>query len=117
MLELLNDGWDLIATIFISVWDILGSALNLVIIDDPFWAGVEFTIAVLLIWNNRKELIQLIDRIPLLGGLAARGLNLAEGAAEFALDKSLKLWETLRANTWDKAVKFILKTDKELREE
>ena len=116
MLELLRDGWDLIATIFIAAWDILGSALNLVIIDDPFWAGVEFTIVVLLIWNNRKELIQLVDRVPLLGGLAARGLNLADSGAELVLDKSLKLWQTLRANTWDKAVKFILKTDKNLRE-
>ena len=57
MLELLQDGWDLIATLAISVWNILGSMLNLVIVDDPFWRGVELTILVLLIWNNRKELI------------------------------------------------------------
>ncbi len=115
MLELLRDGWDLVATLIISVWDILGSAVNLAIVDDPFWRGVELTLLALVVWNNRKELIQIIDRIPLLGGLVARGLELSEGGAEYLLDKGLDLWHLIRSNTWDKAVNFILKTDKDLR--
>ena len=116
MLELLQDGWDLIATLAISVWNILGSTLNLVIVDDPFWRGVELTVLVLLTWNNRKELIELIDRIPLLGGLVSRGLKLADRGAEIVVEKLGSLWESVRSKTWDKAVKFILKTDKDLRE-
>jgi len=115
MLELLRDGWDLVATLLMSIWDILGSALNLVIIDDPFWRGVEFVVVVLLIWNNRKELIKLIDRVPLLGGLVARGLEMAERGAEMAIKKLSSLWSLIRSNTWDKAVNFILKADKDLR--
>tara|TARA_B100000900_G_scaffold391772_1_gene386679 strand:+ start:873 stop:1223 length:351 start_codon:yes stop_codon:yes gene_type:complete len=115
MLELLKDGWDLVVTLIVSIWDILGGAVNLVIIDDPFWRGVELTLMALVIWNNRKELIQLIDRIPLLGGLVARGLELTESAAEYLLDKSHGLWYRIRSNTWDKAVNFILKADKDLR--
>jgi len=116
MLELLRDGWDLVLTLLVSVWDILGSVLNLVIIDDPFWRGVEFVIVVLLVWNNRKELIKLIDRVPLLGGLVARGLEVAEVGTEMALEKLSSLWNLIRSNTWDKAVRFILKADKDLRE-
>jgi len=116
MLELLKDGWDLIATLAVSIWEILASALNLVIIDDPFWRGVELTLVALVVWNNRKELIQLIDRVPLLGGLVARGLLLAESGTELLIDKASDLWTTIRTNTWDKAVSFILKTDKDLRE-
>lgn len=116
MLELLRDGWDLAVTLIVSAWDILGSAVNLVIIDDPFWRGVELTLLALVVWNNRKELIQLIDRIPLLGGLVARGLELSESAAEYLLDEAHSLWHLIRSNTWDKAVNFILKTDKDLRE-
>ena len=116
MLELLRDSWDLVATLLISVYDILCSALNLVIIDDPFWRGVEFVIVVLLIWNNRKELIKLIDRVPLLGGLVARGLEVAETGTEIAIKKIDSLWYLVRSNTWDKAVSFILKTDKDLRD-
>ncbi len=116
MIELLKDGWDLIATLVVSAWEILASALNLVIIDDPFWRGVELTLVALVVWNNRKELIQLIDRVPLLGGLVARGLSLVESGAELLIDKASSLWNTVRAQTWDKAVSFILKADKDLRE-
>ena len=115
MLELLRDSWDLVTTLLISICDILSSALNLVIIDDPFWRGVEFVIVVLLIWNNRKELIKLIDKVPLLGGLVARGLEVVESCTEIAIKKLDSLWNLIRSNTWDKAVSFILKTDKDLR--
>ena len=116
MFELLSDGWDLVATLLVSAWEILGSALNLVIIDDPFWRGVELTLLVLIAWNNRKELIQLVDRIPLLGGLVAKGLELTESGTEYLLDKAHGLWHRIRSNTWDRAVKLILKADKDLRE-
>ncbi len=116
MLELLKDSWDLIITILLSCLDIVQSALSLVIIDDPFWCGVEFTIVALLIWNNRKELIKLINRVPLLGGLAARGLIIVESSAEIVMEKINLLWCFVRSNTWDRAVSFISKTDKDLRE-
>ena len=116
MLELLKDCWGLLETLLVSDWDILGSALNLVIIDDPFWRGVQFIIVVLLTWNNRKELIQLVDRTPLLGGLLARGLKLADSGAEMIKEKLDAAWDLVRSKTWDKAVSFILKADKDLRE-
>ena len=116
MIELLFDVGNLIGVLVVSIWEILVSATNLIIIDDPFWRGVELTLLVLVAWNNRKELIQLIDRVPLLGGLVARGLELSESAAEYLLDKAHDLWHLVRSNTWDKAVSFILKTDKNLRE-
>ena len=116
MLELLRDGWDLIVTLIISVWEILGSALNLVIINDPFGRGVEFTLIALVVWNNRKELIQLVDRVPLLGGLVSRILKLSEAGAEYVLGKAQYVWYLIRYNTWDKFVNFVLKTDKNLRE-
>ena len=75
MLELLRDGWALLETIVGSCWDIIQSALSLVIINDPFWRGVELTIVVLLLWRNRKAVISGVDGVPLLGGLVARGLS------------------------------------------
>ena len=116
MLELLSDVWNLVATVLSSCWDILESAASLVIVDDPFWRGVQFTIIALLTWNNRKELIQLIDRVPLLGGLLARGLKLADSAAEMIKEKLDAAWELVRSNTWDRLVKLVLKTDDDLRD-
>ena len=116
MLELLNDLWSLILTLFVAVWNVLCSLVDLIIIADPFWRGVELTIITLVVWNNRKELISLIDRIPLLGGLLAKGLNLADASAEYILSKAHAAWVAVRANTWDRAVSFILKTDADLRD-
>ena len=115
MLELLNDAWNLILTILLSCWDILHSAVGLVIIDDPFWRGVECTIIALLIWRNRKEIIEVIDAIPLLGGLVARGLVIVDDIAETAVGAGLGLWEVVRSNTWDRLVKLVKKTDSNLR--
>ena len=115
MLELINDSWNLLVTLLVSCWDIINSALSLVIIDDPFWRGVEFTIVALLIWRNRKDIIALIDSIPLLGGLLARGLAIADNIAEAAVEGSLGLWRLVKANTWDRLVKLVKKTDSDLR--
>lgn len=115
MLELLSDTWDLLATIAVSCWDILLSTLSLVIIDDPFWRGVQCTVIALLVWQNRKALINGIDKVPLLGGLTARGLSMADSLAELALEKASIAWELIRRNTWDRLIKLITKTDKDLR--
>ena len=114
--ELLLDLGNLIGVLFVSIWEILVSATNLVIIDDPFWRGVELTLLTLVVWNNRKELIELVDKVPLLGGLVSRALKLSESGAEYLLDKAHSFWNLVRSKTWDKAVSFILKTDKDLRE-
>ena len=115
MLELISDAWALIVTLLVSCWNILESVVGLVIIDDPFWRGVECTIIALLIWRNRKEIIAGIDSIPLLGGLVARCLVVADELAEAALDTSLSLWDWVRSNTWDRLVKLVKKTDDNLR--
>ena len=115
MLELISDTWNLLLTLLLSLWNILVDAVNLVIIDDPFWRGVECTIIFLLIWRNRKELIDIIDAIPLLGGLVARGLVIIDDIAETGVEAALGLWETIRSNTWDRLVKLIKKTDSDLR--
>ena len=116
MLELLQDVSNLVGILIVSIIDIIAGTFNLVIVDDPFWRGVELTLLTLVVWNNRKELISLIDRIPLLGGLVARGLKLAETCAEYVIKKLKNFWFLIRSKTWDRAVKFILETDKELRQ-
>ena len=116
MLEIIGDLWALLITLLISCWNILESALSLLIIDDPFWRGVELTIVVLLVWKNRRELIDLIDKIPLLGGLLSKVLNLSNDASEYVLGTAHTLWEKIRSNTWDRLVKAILDTDKDLRD-
>lgn len=115
MIELAIDLWVLVMTTLISAWTVLGKAVDLIIINDPFWAGVEVTLLTLLIWNNRKELINLIDRIPLLGALVAKGLNLADEVAELVIGKLHSFWVSIRSRTWDRLVSWILDTDKELR--
>jgi hypothetical protein len=115
MLELLNDGWNLIVTLLLSCWNILESIGSLVIIDDPFWRGVECTIIALLIWRNRKAIIAGVDSVPLLGGLVAKCLVVADELAETVLDAALGLWDLVRTNTWDRLVKFVKKTDDNLR--
>ena len=115
MLELAIDLWVLIITTLISLWAVLGKVVDLIIINDPFWAGVEATLIVLIVWNNRKELIRLVDRIPLLGALVAKVLNLADEAVEFILSKLHSSWVSVRSKTWDRLVSWILNTDKELR--
>ena len=117
MLELITDFWVLLTTLLISLWDVLKSAVNLVIIDDPFWCGVELTILTLVVWNNRKELISLIDRVPLLGALIARGLSLGETLVELILGKAHSFWVSIRSRTWDRLVSAILKADEDLRKE
>ncbi len=115
MLELISDAWNLVVTLLLSCWNILESVAGLVIIDDPFWRGVECTIIALLIWKNRKSIIAGVDSIPLLGGLLARCLFVADEIAETVLDASLGLWQLVRSNTWDRLVKLIKKTDDNLR--
>ena len=116
MLELLRDGWDLLLTIVLSCWDIIQSALSFVIIDDPFWRGVQLTLVALLLWKNRKAVIVGVDSVPLLGGLVARGLSLADDLSEQLLEKGSNLWLLVKSNTWDRLVKLVKKTDSELRE-
>ena len=115
MLELLNDTWNLLLTLLVSCWNILQDVASLVIIDDPFWRGVELTIIALLVWNNRKKIISAVDNIPLLGGIVARCLVVADEITEAALDASLSLWELVRSNTWDRLVRLVKKTDDNLR--
>ena len=115
MLELLNDGWNLVVTLLLSCWNKLQSAGNLVIVDDPFWRGVECTIIALLLWNNRKAIIEGVDSVPMLGGLVAKCLVVADEIAETALEAALGLWELVRSNTWDRLVKLVKKTDDNLR--
>ncbi len=115
MLELINDAWDLLVTLLLSCLNILESVGSLVIVDDPFWRGVECTIIALLIWRNRKALIAGIDKIPLLGGLVARCLVIVDEITENVIEASIGLWEIIRSNTWDRLVKLIKKTDSDLR--
>ena len=115
MLELLNDAWSLIVTLLLSCWNILEDVGSLIIIDDPFWRGVECTIIVLLLWKNRKSIIAGIDAIPLLGGIVARCLVVVDEITENLLEASLGLWELVRINTWDRLVKLVKKTDDNLR--
>lgn len=115
MLELLSDAWALLITLLVSCWNILESAVSLVIIDDPFWRGVEFTLVALLIWKNRKEIIVGIDAIPLLGGLVAKCLVVVDDLGEAILGAGLSLWNWVRSNTWDRLIKLVKKTDENLR--
>ena len=115
MLELISDAWNLVVTLLLSCWNILESVVGLVIIDDPFWRGVECTIIALLVWKNRKAIIEGVDSVPLLGGLVAKCLVVADEIAETVLDASLGLWELVRSNTWDRLVKLVKKTDDNLR--
>ena len=116
MRELLVDAWGLIAAVLTSGWEILRSGLSLVVIDDPFWRGVELTIAALLVWRHRKALIAAVDSVPLLGGLVAKGLTFADDATEGALELADAAWAKLRSSTWDKLVARVKRADEDLRE-
>ena len=116
MLELLKDGWDLLATVLVAVWDILGSVISLVVIDDPFWQGVEFTIVTLLAWKHRALIIDTVDRVPLLGGLLARGLKLADSFSNYLLEGTSSVLGFVKANTWDRLASLVKKADKDLRD-
>ena len=115
MRELITDAWGLVAAVLTSGWEILRSALSLVVIDDPFWRGVELTLVALLVWRHRKALIAAVDSVPLLGGLVARGLALANDAAEGAIELVNLGWDRLRSSTWDKLVARIKRADEDLR--
>ena len=115
MRELLADAWGLIAAVLTSGWEILRSALSLVVIDDPFWRGVELTLAALLVWRHRKALIAAVDSVPLLGGLLARGLDFANDAAEGSLELASMSWVWIRTRTWDKLVARVNRADEDLR--
>ena len=116
MLELLRDSWSLLGTLLTSVWDILRDVASLVVIDDPFWRGVELTVLALLVWRHRKALIALVDGIPLLGGLVARGLSLLDRGVEWGLNIGAQSWDWLRSNTWDRLAVLVRRADDDLRE-
>ena len=116
MKELLVDVWGLALTLVVSVWSILEAAVSLVVIDDPFWRGVELTLVALLVWRNRKALIAWVDGVPLLGGLVARGLSLVDLVAERGLNLGVQGWEWIRSQIWDRLVSLVRRTDKDLRE-
>ena len=116
MLELLRDGWNLLGTLLTSTWDILRDVVSLVVIDDPFWRGVQLTVLALLVWKHRKALIERVDGIPLLGGLVARGLSLLNRGAEWGLNIGVRSWDWLRSNTWDRLAGLVRRADRDLRE-
>lgn len=116
MLELLRDGWDLLVTVLVSAWDILGSVISLVVIDDPFWRGVEFAIVAMLVWKHRKSIISAIDSVPLLGGLLARGVEAAELLTETLLSGASSLLKMIKENTWDRLARLVKKADEDLRD-
>ena len=116
MKELLVDVWGLLLTLVVSAWSILEAAVSLVVIDDPFWRGVEVTVLALLVWRHRKALISWVDGVPLLGGLVARGLSLIDLGAERGLNLGAQGLEWLRVQTWDRLVGLVRRADKDLRE-
>lgn len=115
MIELVRDVWGLLVTLLVSCWDIIQSALSVVIVEDPFWRGVECTIIALILWKNRRAIIETIDGIPLLGGLLARGLIIVNDVSEFVLDTGLSLWNLVVDNTWGRLVKLVKRADEDLR--
>ena len=90
--------------------------MSLVVVDDPFWRGVEVTVLALLVWRHRKALIAWVDGVPLLGGLVARGLSLVDLGAERGLNLGARALGWLRSQTWDRLVGLVRRADKDLRE-
>ncbi len=115
MKELLVDIWGVVAAVWIAGYDIVNSVLSLVVIDNPFWRGVELTLIAVAVWHHRKALIALVDKAPLLGGLAARGLSLVDDAVDGAMELVAMCLQAIKSKTWDKIAARVKKTDKDLR--
>ena len=86
------------------------------IIDNPFWRGVELTLIAVMICQHRKALIEMVDRVPLLGSLTARLLRLVDDTADVAVELVVMSLKTLKSKTWDKLAARVKKTDEDLRE-
>ena len=116
MKELLVDMWGVVTAVLLAGYNIINSVLSLVVIDNPFWRGVELTLIAVVVWHHRKALIALVDKVPLLGGLAARGLSLVDDAVDGAMELVAMGLQVIKSKTWDKLVARVKKTDKDLRE-
>jgi len=114
--ELLIDVWGVVTAVLLAGYGIVHSVLSLVIIDNPFWRGVELTLIAVMIWHHRKALIAMVDRVPLLGGLTARLLRLVDDTADVAVELVVMSLKALKSKTWDKLAARVKKTDEDLRE-
>lgn len=115
MKELLVDMWGVVAAVLLAGYGIVNSVLSLVIIDNPFWRGVELTLIAVVVWHHRKALIAHVDKVPLLGGLTARGLGLVDDAVDGAMELIVMGLQAIKSKTWDKIAARVKKTDKDLR--
>jgi hypothetical protein len=116
-METLNDIFVLVKSALASAVDLLGKAVDAVIVEEPFLQGVEATIAVMLVIRYREAILSFIDRVPLLGSGLAWVIRKAEAGAMMLLGKARDLLKKGYDATLGRLFAAIMRKDKEIRED
>lgn len=116
MKELFVDAWALIVSVLTGAVEVSKDAINLAIVEDPFWRGVELTLLVGLAVMKRKAIMDALDRVPLVGGVLVYVPRKVDAGCDWLLGKAKAGLDFLKSKTIDPVMAAISKADKKLRD-
>jgi len=116
MKELFVDAWALIVSVFTGAFEVTKDVVDLAIVEDPFWRGVELTLLVGFVIMKRKSILDMLDRVPLVGGVLAFVPRKVDDGCDWLMLKVKTGLDFLKSKTIDPVRAWISKADKKLRD-
>jgi hypothetical protein len=115
MKELLKDAWAVVESTVSGLWEVAGDIIQLAIIDDPFWRGVEMTIIAGLLISKRHAIFDIAEKTPLVGGILVYVPRKIDEGINFLMFKLKEGMSWLRSKTLEPVKIWISKVDDKLR--
>ena len=116
MKELLKDIWAVLESTARGLLEVTGDVAQLAWVEDPFWRGVVMTLAVGGLIMKRQQLMAMLDKIPLVGGVLVFVPRKIDEGAGFVMGKIKEGLSWLRSKTIDPVKSWVSKADKDLRD-
>lgn len=116
MKELLKDIWAVLESTARGLLEVTGDVAQLAWVEDPFWRGVVMTLAVGGLIMKRQQLMAMLDKIPLVGGVLVFVPRKIDEGAGFVIGKIKEGLSWLRSKTIDPVKSWVSKADKDLRD-
>jgi len=116
MKELFVDAWALLVSVLTGAVEVSKDAVQLAIIEDPFWRGVEMTLLVGLAIMKRKAIMDALNRVPLVGGVLVYVPRKVDAGFDWLLGKAKAGLDFLKSKTLDPVLSWVRKADKKLRD-
>lgn len=115
MKELLKDAWAVVESTVSGLWEVAGDVIQLAIIEDPFWRGVEMTLIAGLLISKRHAILDIAEKTPIVGGILVYVPRKIDEGVDFLMCKVKEGMSWLRSKALDPVKSWISKADAKLR--